>query len=436
METKSNTAVREWRQTLDSSGWWHSFELPDGSVIHGANSVDGQKRRLSQFPIPDDLRGARVLDIGAWDGWFTFELERRGADVVAIDCWDNPKFRQMHSTLRSRADYRVMDVYDLTPGNVGRFDIVIFMGVLYHLKHPLLALERVCALTTNLAAVDSFILQKELRGGEDVPVRPMLEFYEGEEFGGQTDNWCAPNLPGLMALCRTAGFARVEHLRTLEYGACVACYRTWQAPKRMSGMAPDLFAALHHTTFGLNFDSSRDEYVNAQFRCERECSFDTVFPQVGGYGVRPVHLSRMEDGAWRTNLKLPPGLTRGWHDVAIRVGDGPLSNARPVAVDLPAPGPVEIAGAQDGATWKPGELDLARGRVISLWVPNLPDNADGANLRVELGGERLKVEWIEPYPGGATRQINVSVPDDTPEGVMDLRINGGTAVTFRLSRAT
>src|SRR5687767_5410159 len=87
--------IQGWHQKLASMGWWHSFELPDGTVIEGVCPLDGLRNRLAQFPIPQDLRGKRVLDIGAWDGFFTFELEKRGAEVLAIDCWDNPRFRLM-----------------------------------------------------------------------------------------------------------------------------------------------------------------------------------------------------------------------------------------------------------------------------------------------------------------------------------------------------
>src|SRR5579884_1587362 len=128
--------VQSWDEKRAKQGWWHSFELPDGSVIEGVCELQELKNRIAQFPIPEDLRGKRVLDIGAWDGWFTFEMERRGAEVVAIDVWDNPRFRHMHRVLGSRAAYLLLDVYDLDPDHIGRFDIVLFMGVLYHLKHP------------------------------------------------------------------------------------------------------------------------------------------------------------------------------------------------------------------------------------------------------------------------------------------------------------
>src|SRR3984885_9584806 len=198
---------QEQLQALDRLGWYHSMELPDGRVIAGFQSIERLRARIAQFPIPEDLRGARVLDIGAWDGWFSFEMERRGAEVLAVDCWDNPRFRQIRSALNSRVEYRQMDVYELSPQTVGRFDIVLFMGVLYHLKHPLLALEKVCAITRGMAVVDSFILREEHLPGALVETRPVMEFYETDELGGDPENRCAPRLPCLLAMCRTAGFA-------------------------------------------------------------------------------------------------------------------------------------------------------------------------------------------------------------------------------------
>ena len=72
-------------ERLSKLGWYHSIELPGGSVIEGHQTIQQLRTRLRQFPIPEDLTGKRVLDIGAWDGWFSFEMERRGAQVVALD---------------------------------------------------------------------------------------------------------------------------------------------------------------------------------------------------------------------------------------------------------------------------------------------------------------------------------------------------------------
>ena len=77
---------------LQALGWYHSIELPNGEVIRGFQSPEQLRTRLRQFPIPPDLAGKRVLDIGAWDGWFSFEMEKRGAAVVAVDAARSEKF--------------------------------------------------------------------------------------------------------------------------------------------------------------------------------------------------------------------------------------------------------------------------------------------------------------------------------------------------------
>src|SRR5262249_6385881 len=156
--------------------------------------------------------------------------------------------------LGSRVEYRQIDVYRLAPERVGRFDIVLFMGVLYHLKHPLLALERVCAVTTEMAAIDSFVLREMHRPSENVESPPVMEFYEPAERGGQADNWVGPSLQCLMAFCRTAGFARVELRSIIEHSACIACYRQWESPSAGAQAGPELLEAVNNGDSGINFD--------------------------------------------------------------------------------------------------------------------------------------------------------------------------------------
>ena len=376
--------IRDWDAERAEKGWWHSFELPDGSLIEGVSSIAGLKRRLAQFPIPADLKGKRVLDIGCWDGWFSFEMERRGAEVVAIDNWDNPRFRQMHAAYGSRVDYRQLDMYELTPQRVGRFDIVLFMGVLYHLKHPLLALERVCALTTDLAVVDSFILREGQLPPEQL-LRPILEFYETDEMGGQTDNWFGPSLPALLGMCRSAGFARVELRSVLDFGAQVACYRRWEEPEG-PGEPPTLQTVLHAENFGLNFRSDLDGYVSIWFDSPLALNYDNVQPEVSGYGARPLSVTELREHFWQVNFKLPPLTGRdgtrcacGW-----RADRGATRNPSPSTCRLIV-GRVRLGNVCDGTTWKPGELDTAKGSVISFWLEGLPENADLNNVKASLG---------------------------------------------------
>jgi tRNA (mo5U34)-methyltransferase len=421
--------VRDLAARRESQGWWHSFDLPDGSHIEGVNPVGHLRERIERFPIPADLRGKRALDIGTWDGWFAFEMERRGAEVLAVDVWDNPRFHEVHALLDSRVEHRLIDVYDLSPAKVGRFDVVLFMGVLYHLKHPLLALERVCSVTEGIAAVDSFVLQERHRPGSDVEDRPIMEFFEAAEFGGQTDNWVAPTVPCLLAFCRTAGFARVELRDVLPSGAFVTCHRRWDPEIDRRQPVPRLRAAFHHTAFGINFSSDRDEYVTCVFdHPEQELGLDDVQPEVGGFGTRPIHVGRVAESTWQANFKLPPGLAPGWHAVRVRVRNGAPSDAIDVAVDLPPPdGPVAITTVKDGTTWRPDELALGSGNVLSLWVEGLPKNADRANVGVFLGGRRLTVAFVSPPdPEGRPRQVNAEVPGDVGAREAELVIRLGT----------
>src|ERR1700756_1225374 len=106
--------VRQWDRERAQKGWWHSFELPGGRVIEGVADLASLKHRLAQFPIPDDLTGKRVLDIGAWDGWFSFEMERRGAHVIALEASTETKILEAKKKLRSRIDVRFGDIGVLT----------------------------------------------------------------------------------------------------------------------------------------------------------------------------------------------------------------------------------------------------------------------------------------------------------------------------------
>lgn len=118
MKAHSESDTEETRRhiaKLQALGWYHSIELPNGEVIPGFQTIAQSQWRLSQFPIPADLTGKRVLDIGAWDGWFSFEMERRGASVVAVDAVRNNKLLLARDLLGSNIDYRVSSVYDLHP---------------------------------------------------------------------------------------------------------------------------------------------------------------------------------------------------------------------------------------------------------------------------------------------------------------------------------
>src|SRR6478672_2048788 len=148
--------------------WHHRIEVAPGVWTPGLQDTPTV---LSQIEMPDDLTGMRVLDIGARDGFFTFEAERRGArEVVALDNEppDHTGFGIAATLLGSKASYLTENVYSLDPERYGRFDLVLFLGVIYHLRHPLLALDRihdVCApealLVVETHMIDEGLVDRE-----------------------------------------------------------------------------------------------------------------------------------------------------------------------------------------------------------------------------------------------------------------------------------
>ncbi len=417
----------DFSKELAAKGWYHSFELPDGTAIDGFMTVAQQKRRYAQFPIPDDLRGKRLLDIGAWDGWFSFEAERHGADVTALDCVELPTFRDIRARLQSKVDYRIMDFYELPSAGLGKFDIVFFLGVLYHIRHPLLALEIVCGLTRDVAIVDSFVTDPD-DWREHAGEIPSMEFYELDELGNQFGNWFGPSVACLIGMCRTAGFARVEFLGTGDHHAVVACYRKWEpAPAEPSEEAPDVLTVENARTNGINFSTRKsEEYISCVFRANRESVTPGILRlEMDEFGAAALFVTA-EEGAWRGTFFLPPGLDPGWHRVRLRFADSGWSREFRIAVDMPlAAGRIELKGVYDGVTWTKGEVRVGERGFVSCWARGLPENADRANVRVLLGTRRLQVNYVGEPNAEGFRQINAEVPGDAGRGEQELRLECG-----------
>ena len=198
------------RAEVEKLKWWHPIDLGDGLVTPGADIHI--RARLAEIQMPGDLTGRSVLDIGAWDGFFSFEAERRGAArVLATDsfCWDGggwgtiAAFDLARRALNSRVEDKWIQVLDLSPETVGVFDVVLFLGILYHMKHPLLTLERVASVTR-----DQLIMQTQVDMlGID---RPAMAFYPGTELNGDPTNWVGLNPAAVVAMLKTVGFERVD----------------------------------------------------------------------------------------------------------------------------------------------------------------------------------------------------------------------------------
>jgi len=231
--------------------WFHSIDLGGGVITEGHKPHDALQAELESLRLPL-LEGKSVLDIGAWDGFYSFAAEARGATrVVALDhyVWqfdlfpwtlDPPAqkrwlaeqgldpervyqpeempgihrpdelpgmagFRTARRLLGSAVEPVVADFMEVDPDEVGRFDVVLFLGVLYHLRDPLRSLRRLRELTAELAIVETSIVA--VPGYEDAA---LWRFLERGELAGDPTNWWQPNLAGLEAALSAAGFSRTE----------------------------------------------------------------------------------------------------------------------------------------------------------------------------------------------------------------------------------
>lgn len=172
------------------------------------------ERRLSLLKLPD-VAGKTVLDVGAWDGYFSFEFERRGAArVLAVDLGDEgalQAFELAREHFNSKVEHRRLDALELDPKLIGTFDVVFCAGLLYHLRHPLLGLERIRSVTAGQLVLETASLVPAVH--EWVP---QITFFPGDgdpkqytwpRGGFPTKNWVLDAL-------HTVGFSRSEVIYT------------------------------------------------------------------------------------------------------------------------------------------------------------------------------------------------------------------------------
>ena len=215
------------RQIDDLGQWFHNLDLRGVKTApdHFLGDYPAGKWRHFAHAIPADLRGQTVLDIGCNAGFYSIEMKRRGADrVIGIDHDERylAQARFAAEVCGAEIEFRQLSVYDVAKLNE-KFDIVLFMGVLYHLRHPLLALD----LLHQHVVGRMFVCQSMLRGSHDVenlredysikqkkifdrPGFPRMFFIE-RRYSHDPTNWWIPNRAGLEAMLRSAGFEITAH---------------------------------------------------------------------------------------------------------------------------------------------------------------------------------------------------------------------------------
>jgi tRNA (mo5U34)-methyltransferase len=210
--------------------WHHSIDLGDGVVTPGGKSLAICNAEACLIFDRIDLGGRSVLDIGAWNGAFSFEAKRRGAGrVLATDsyCWSHPQIRGREtfdiarSALGIDVDAREIDVADLSTEAVGEFDIVLYLGVFYHRYDAIEALAKVARLAKHALIVETHL---ELR---DVDV-PAMEFYPGSELANDPTNWWGPNEHCMKALLLGHGFKDIE-MTAHPAGHNRAIFHAWRS---------------------------------------------------------------------------------------------------------------------------------------------------------------------------------------------------------------
>lgn len=205
--------------------WFHRYEVVPGVITPG---VYDPAPLLERLALPDDLSGKRVLDIGARDGFFSFEAERRGADVLALDFMppERTGFGVGAKLRGSSVEYRVDNVYNLSPERHGEFDLVLCLGVLYHLRNPLLGLDRIWGVCKR-----DMLLETQIRSGRGRRVggiaeerEPLMEFHPEDSLNSDHTNWWSPNPPALRAMLESSCF-EVADMQVLPARAIVHARR-------------------------------------------------------------------------------------------------------------------------------------------------------------------------------------------------------------------
>ena len=332
LRTNINQNTARFKEAMLAGSWWHSIDLGDGYVTPGVHSFDKLTEIYQLFGLPEDLTGRRALDIGCWDGFYSFEMERHGASVVSVDCWRPENFFRAREALGSKAEFHELSVYDVTRERLGSFDVVLFLGVLYHLRHPLLGLEQVCEVTRDVAIISSHVIDNFYTSP-----RPIMEFYEIDELGGQYDNWWGPNVDCLTRMLRAAGFARTEFLRQETTHAFIKAYRTWNDRPGESTPSLRIVDIINATSYDHQFPvrGGKASLALSVEGLPAATTREEVRVEVGGFGIAPVYVGQWV-GSGRTdqfqiNVPVPPGLDPG--RVEVRLWRG-AQESQPYPIEL------------------------------------------------------------------------------------------------------
>jgi tRNA (mo5U34)-methyltransferase len=209
---------------IDGLKWWHTIEFPNGQISKGQQKYDSNNK-ASRFLMPDDLTGKTVLDFGCWDGYWAIRAKKNGAsNVVATDRW-NPCLKTAEVALGA---YNIPYVHsgDLDePINHfcdPEFDVVLFYGILYHLKNPFMGLwnAKRCCKPGGIVIIETAIDQGPI--GSIKADTPLL-WLADKPYNKDPSNHCVPNEPGVHQIMKHMGFSVLKRDRTLRIRLTLVC---------------------------------------------------------------------------------------------------------------------------------------------------------------------------------------------------------------------
>ena len=192
------------RELIDTyPQWYHRIEVAPGLVTPGIND---SSRSLEALNLAEDLRGSTVLDIGTRDGFFAFESERRGADVLAVDYLPASAtgFSIAAELLGSRVRYLQENIYNLRSEVIGTFDVVLMLGLLYHLPDLLRAFSTVRTLCRSELYLETHVCDDDY---PELASFPLALFCPGTSLNADPTNYWAPTTACVEAMLVECGFA-------------------------------------------------------------------------------------------------------------------------------------------------------------------------------------------------------------------------------------
>jgi tRNA (mo5U34)-methyltransferase len=237
--TEQHAASAELRRRIEALGpWFHNLHLPGGVQTVPDHFLGGDFPRFKWLEIapfvPPDLGGWRVLDVGCNAGFYSFELARRGASVLAIDSDERylaqARWAAQQYGMGQQVEFRRLAVYEIARLRE-QFDLVWFTGLFYHLRYPLLALDLLARRTRRLMVFQTLTMPGDTvyEDTSDHPIEertplldpgwPKLAFIE-HRFSGDPTNWWVPNHAAVEAMLRSCGL-RVLQRPAEEIYFCV-----------------------------------------------------------------------------------------------------------------------------------------------------------------------------------------------------------------------